>query len=1133
MIEPSRQLCDFFLNNTNDIIFIVDKEGVIQFVTPSIIKSYKLEPGSFIKSQFFELVDEKDLKNFNKKFQTIVKKKTNIEIKSCSICFPGSTTKKFQVLLHNMIDYSTINGIVIILSEIKAINQKNSRIQESIDNYKILFENAREAICIAQGEKLVLVNDSFEKLSGLKKEEVYKKKFVDFIHPNDREDVINRYHKRLKGKGGESGYQFRIVNLNNDILWVEIHVSLFTWKGKPATLNFLIDVTGKKEIEEKYQFLFNTIPDALSEVDYETRKIISANDEMIKRFQIPRDKLIGMNYSELLPNDIHNDRGRIGEEVMKENKMQKFIDQRGNYFLENSYIPVKYPTGKKTLFIISKDITDIKQAEKEVVLSENKFKEIFNSSTDAIFIHDIKDLRILDVNDETCKRFGYTKEEILKKSVNDLSDTTLFDINSPQSIELMKQVLSGKTVKIEWLSKTKKGKLFWHEINGKLIEFDGKKRFLAVARDINERKEAEFKIKESERKYRFLFNSSRDAIMTLIPPNWNFSSANPATLELFKAEDEKEFVNISPWDISSEYQPDGSLSSDLSKKMIEKAINDGSNFFEWTHKTLKGEEFPASVLLTRVELEKGKPFLQATVRDISYRKKTEDKLKKYSENLKNQVDKKTYELKETLERLKDSEKKYRNLFEIAPIGIGIIDKNTNIIEINKAFKEITGYHSEGDRRPDIDFDLHCVNKKDREIIHQKLFKNGCVANYEIQLKRANGEIYTALLNINTIHVNGKPCWLTIERDISELKIKDQEIKNAYSYLENTINSASEIIFSVDKKLNFTMYNNSFLDLIDDHKKRIKGISLKSFIENPSVITDCIHKIKKGRKTVKDTVSINSKNGEKRLFSFSITGIGNDRTNPEGFLFIGVDITVDASRFGKIREGIGYLVIDPSQNKIFDLMEYLQIKGYNGAFHTRLNPEYQKKINYDDSLILELYPEIPFNSPPSEDYLQKQLNHIKKQVETHPKCFIVIDRVDYLLTFFSFDMLLKWLYSVSAMIAKHQAILFIHIPQDLVSNEQFAYLSAEFSLLPDQHIENISLEEPVYKILTYLKSEQEKNVLVSYHNVGKNFNISKITTKKRLDELEKHGLISIHEKGRMKVIRLTGKGEKLLNKREVV
>ena len=92
-------------------------------------------------------------------------------------------------------------------------------------------------------------------------------------------------------------------------------------------------------------------------------------------------------------------------------------------------------------------------------------------------------------------------------------------------------------------------------------------------------------------------------------------------IELFNAKDEEEFTSKGPWDLSPERQPDGQLSSEKAKKMIEKAMNEGSAFFEWTHKTLDGKEFSTTVLLTRVEIEKGKPFLQATVRDITGQKK--------------------------------------------------------------------------------------------------------------------------------------------------------------------------------------------------------------------------------------------------------------------------------------------------------------------------------------------------------------------------------------------------------------------------------------------------------------------------------------------------------------------------------
>jgi len=134
--------------------------------------------------------------------------------------------------------------------------------------------------------------------------------------------------------------------------------------------------------------------------------------------------------------------------------------------------------------------------------------------------------------------------------------------------------------------------------------------------------DAEETIRESELRYRLLFENSKDAMMTLEPPSWRFSSGNQAIFEIFRVNDLAEFTACEPWRLSPKRQPDGLLSVKKAKRMIDKAMQEGSNFFEWTHRRKDGEIFPATVLLTRIEM-KGHAFLHATVRDISDRKRDE------------------------------------------------------------------------------------------------------------------------------------------------------------------------------------------------------------------------------------------------------------------------------------------------------------------------------------------------------------------------------------------------------------------------------------------------------------------------------------------------------------------------------
>jgi len=97
-------------------------------------------------------------------------------------------------------------------------------------------------------------------------------------------------------------------------------------------------------------------------------------------------------------------------------------------------------------------------------------------------------------------------------------------------------------------------------------------------------------------------------------------------------DDEEEFASQAPMTLSPEYQSDGTLSSEKAQQMMAIAMQKGSHFFEWTHKRMDGQEFPATVLLTRMELQ-GRKMIQATVRDITERKRAEEQLQRYAVEL--------------------------------------------------------------------------------------------------------------------------------------------------------------------------------------------------------------------------------------------------------------------------------------------------------------------------------------------------------------------------------------------------------------------------------------------------------------------------------------------------------------------
>jgi len=227
--------------------------------------------------------------------------------------------------------------------------------------------------------------------------------------------------------------------------------------------------------------------------------------------------------------------------------------------------------------------------------------------------------------------FNKYAEEISGYSSKNWQGRSFAPIIHPQDLGLvnsmLQKMLAGFDVDFETRIKTKRGAVLWLRVQCTPIYYQGKiTRIFCFAQNITARKHTQEQLRASEQRYRKLFESSKDAVMTLEPPAWCFTSGNPAILKIFKVKSEAEFTALAPWQLSPPSQPDGRPSMEKAREMIEIAMNKGSNFFEWTHRRATGEDFPATVLLTRVELPDW-TFLQATVRDITQQKHAETELK--------------------------------------------------------------------------------------------------------------------------------------------------------------------------------------------------------------------------------------------------------------------------------------------------------------------------------------------------------------------------------------------------------------------------------------------------------------------------------------------------------------------------
>jgi len=143
----------------------------------------------------------------------------------------------------------SVDHTIAMIADITSIKLAEEELRESEDRYRNLFENANEAIFVAQDGKLVFLNPVTSQLIGYSSEELMGRSFIDFIHPDDRNLVAGNYLKRLKGEDFQPRYTFSYLSRNDVIRWMEIDAVRIEWAGRPATLNFGTDVTERKHTE--------------------------------------------------------------------------------------------------------------------------------------------------------------------------------------------------------------------------------------------------------------------------------------------------------------------------------------------------------------------------------------------------------------------------------------------------------------------------------------------------------------------------------------------------------------------------------------------------------------------------------------------------------------------------------------------------------------------------------------------------------------------------------------------------------------------------------------------------------------------------------------------------------------------
>jgi len=295
-----------------------------------------------------------------------------------------------------------------------------------------MVEKAREAVFVIQDGVFVYVNPKVSELSGYSEDQLISKPFVEFIHPEDRNAVLQRHLQRLSGQELPGHSSFRILDASGNVQWAETHATFIEWDGRPAVLAFAKDITERKLAEEalrvqkeRFQILSENAPFGMVMIGHDgTFKYVNPKFTEIFGYDLGdvpngaewcRRAYPDQAYRHQVIAAWAEDMGALGLKVTK-SRVFAVICKDGSEKIIH-FTSVKLGSGEDLM--TCEDITERKRAETELLKSEEKYRTLFEESRDAV-IMTTRDGKVEAANQAFLDLFGFTREEAENMDILDI-----------------------------------------------------------------------------------------------------------------------------------------------------------------------------------------------------------------------------------------------------------------------------------------------------------------------------------------------------------------------------------------------------------------------------------------------------------------------------------------------------------------------------------------------------------------------------------------------------------------------------------------------------------------------------------------------------------------------------------------
>ena len=701
-----------------------------------------------------------------------------------------------------------IRGEPCVLStgiDVTERKQAEVAVTVSEEKFKDIFESANVGKSITLPTGKINVNKAFCKMLGYTREELQNTKWQE-ITPGEEVPIIQKtMEPLLKGEKDSARFEKRYICKNGKQIWVDVSVSVRRDKNGKLLyfITTIIDINERKQAEKdlkESQFFFEQLfiqSSTSTQLLDSEGWCVKINPKLSELFGVRPEDIEGKKY-----NILHDDkiiRTGVINHLKKVFENKETVRWEVNFDIEhasettrvdvskpekrwfhNIAYPIMDANGNLIYVIIQhEDITDRKLAEDDLKLSEEKFAKAFRLSPYMVTLSSM-DGKVVEVNDCVFDIIGYTKDEFIGKTTTELQLWANPDVRDI-FINHLQQYGSVHEMDVQFRNKS--GEIRDYLLSAGIIELNEGKLVLSIVHDITERKHAELALRESEERFRKIFEEGPLGMAIASLTSGKLLSVNKALCDMLDYTKD-ELLKLTFKDVT--YLNDLDHDVEAVKNLHEGSIQ--KHYTEKRYQKKNGELIWGARALTKIYSEKDqKDYALAMIEDISKRKMTE-------------------------ERLIDSLEYNRTLFDQSVIGLVLTTMEGKLVDVNSAFAKIIGRTIEETLTLTY-WDITPENYAEQEQIQLKSLNTiGSYGPYEKEYIHKDGHLVPIRIQGLIIERNNeKFIWSNVE-DITEQRTIQNELKESEKRFKDVLENVNLITVLLDIQGRITYCNSYFLEL---------------------------------------------------------------------------------------------------------------------------------------------------------------------------------------------------------------------------------------------------------------------------------------------------------------------------------